>query len=70
MFERIKEHPACLYFGFIGFITVLLLLCVTKYSLFRAEKYGIALSIIAVLATIILQPTLQLICKLGIVQDD
>lgn len=53
MFERIKEHPACLYFGFIGFITVLLLLCVTKYSLFRAEKYGIALSIIAVLATII-----------------
>jgi len=42
-----------LYFGFIGFITVLLLLCVTKYSLFRAEKYGIALSIIAVLATII-----------------
>jgi len=40
-------------FCFIGFITVLLLLCVTKYSLFRAEKYGIALSIIAVLATII-----------------
>lgn len=53
VFERIKEHPASLYFGFICLITLLLVACVVQYAFFGSVNYGIVMAIIAGLAVIV-----------------
>lgn len=51
--ERIKEHPAFLYFGFIALITLLMSVYGMKHSFYNAVNYGAAMAIIAGLALFI-----------------